>query len=72
MKILWLVVSVTYDQILLTIPFVAEIVDLVGKSGQILVGSAFIVADHKHQAASCIEQTFKDCRQLYAALLSSV
>ena len=32
-----MVVSVTYDRILLTIPFVAEIVDLIGKPGQILV-----------------------------------
>ena len=41
----------------LSVPFVAEGVDLADKFGKILVGSAFVVVDNLHQSFSGLDQT---------------
>lgn len=41
----------------LTIPFIAKRVDLIGKFDQILVGTAFIMADYSNQALTGSNET---------------
>ena len=48
----------------LTVPLVAEGLDLIGEFGQILVGTAFVVADNCEQALSRCQQTGIDAGRL--------
>ncbi len=41
----------------LTIPFVAEGIDLADKFGKILVGSAFVVVDDLHKPFACFDKS---------------